>query len=120
MEDNNQEVVSNKRFYLSPSSITVTLFEKELEEKGISFHSDFLTIRQSYIVYSFFEKDLPVVIEIYDRLIAKLQKQEEVAYKRKKEIRKAKRKTPEYRQKRITVWILVLISIIVILSLLLS
>ena len=120
MGDKSQEVVSNKRFYLSPSSITVTLFEKELEERGISFHSDFLTIRQSYIVYSFFEKDLPVVIEIYDRLIAKLQKQEEESYKRRREIRKVKKRTPEYRQKRISVWILVLISIIVILSLLRS
>lgn len=116
MEDINHEIVSNKRFYLSPHSITVTLFEKELEEKGICFHCDYLTIRQAYIVYSFYEKDIPTVIDIYDRLMIKIQKQEDETDKQKKEQRKARRRTNEYRQKKIAVWLIVLICIIIVMS----
>lgn len=116
MEDKRQETISNERFYMDPYSITTLLFEKELKRKRIKFIKNDMSIQQPYIVYSFFENDIDFVHEILDKAQKEEFKKRDLARKKTK----SKRKTFEYRQKRMAAWILVFIIIAVILLLLLS
>jgi hypothetical protein len=108
------ESVSNERFYLAPHEHSTLLFEKELSKNNINFHKDDTFFLGPSVVYSFFERDLATVNLIFDKIQKDEFKQEETIKQRKKKKKIAKRKTLEYRQKQISVWILILIGIIII------
>jgi len=122
MENQNKEpqMVSNEQFYMDPHSISTLLFEKELKKNKIEFIKNDISILQPYIAFSFFTNDINLVSEIFDKIQKTEFEKTELIRKMKNKKKKAEKRTFEYRQKRLTVWILVLISIIVILSLLLS
>lgn len=112
----NNMVVSNEHIYLSHSSIAASLFEKELIDKGIQYSTSYVTIRQAYIVFSFFKKDVSTVKKILDTITNKLQQQKDADIKKQKLIKQQKRKTIEYKQYRIGVWLIIFIVTIIILA----
>ena len=118
MEFNKQDVVSNQRFYMEPHSFGTLLFEKELRKNKIKYYKDDLSVLQPYIVYSVLEKDLDMATQIFDNIQQDECKQQDLIKQQKKDKKKAERKTLDYRQKQISLWILILI-IIIIMSMLL-
>jgi len=58
--DNNQ-LVSNKRYCFDTFSMDPLLLEKELVKHNIRFIKNYVSTRQSSVVYSFFEKDIEFV-----------------------------------------------------------
>ena len=114
-----QESVSNERFYLAPHAFTTILFEKELRKNNIQFLKDDTFFLGPSIVFSFFEKDLICVTDIFDKIQQDEIKQIDLDKQKKKDRNKKKRQTLEYRPKQIAIWILILLGIIIILSVLL-
>ncbi|HET7733692.1 MAG TPA: hypothetical protein VFK73_07620, partial [Paludibacter sp.] len=62
-EDN--QIVSNHRYFFSPNSIEALKFEKELDKRKIQYLNNQVSIRTSDVAYSFFEKDIEVVNSIF-------------------------------------------------------
>lgn len=114
MKFNKQDVVSNHRFYMEPHSFGTFSFEKELRRNKIQFYKDDLSVLQPYIVYSVLEKDLDMATQIFDNIQQDEYKQKDLIKQKKKDKKKAERRTLEYRQKQISLWILILIGIIII------
>lgn len=116
METTNTDIknrISNERIYLPPNSVIAFLLEKELIDRDIQYYKDYGMVRHSYVVFTFLEKDIPIIHEIYDRIAQRLEKQDELNKKKKK----VAKRTIEYRQKRIAILLLLLIVIIVIIGL---
>lgn len=112
-----ENIVSNHRFYMEPHSFGTLLFEKELRKNNIQYYKDDLSVLQPYIVYSVLEKDLSMATQIFDDIQKDEYKQQDLIKKKKKEKRIAEHKTLEYRQKKISLWLLILIGIVILLML---
>jgi len=66
---NMKKRISSERLYLPANSLLPPLLEFELEKAKIEFFRADLAIMHQYIVYSFFEDDVPLVSKIYNSLI---------------------------------------------------
>jgi hypothetical protein len=110
--DNNQ-LVSNKRYCFDTFSMDPLLLEKELVKHNIRFIKNYVSTRQSSVVYSFFEKD----IEFVNSVLSEIEK--DSLESEDKKITKMKKKTPEVMQKKIAISILVIILIVILFSIIL-
>jgi len=115
MNNTDDQIVSNKRFSFNPFSVQLQIFESELIENNIHFVKNENSIRRQEIVFSFFEKDIERVNEIYLDIEKTLIKQEEVYRK----IKKKKKDAPEVKQRKIAIYILAVILIIILFSIML-
>ena len=104
--------VSNEKFYLD--GYATIPFEKELTRRNIVFYKDDSYRLSPSIVYSFQECDIETVTQIFDKQRIDEYKRESIIKQKKNKKKIAERKTLEYRQKQISVWILLLIGIIII------
>jgi len=112
-ESEDNKIVSNERYYMSPDSVGTLIFEKELIKNKIRYIKNSVSILQPYIVYSFFQKDIQVVNLILDEIEKKSYENE----KRKKLVKK--KNSSKTRQKRIAIGLLLIILLFIILSLML-
>lgn len=112
--DDNQSV-SNHRCYFSQGSLEALKFERELDKRKIQYIKNDVSIRISYVAYSFFEKDLEEVGSILDKF-----EKENNAYKQQKKDRKKKQIiSPKTRQKRIAIGLLLVLLTFILISLIL-
>ena len=112
-ESEENKIVSNQRYYMSPDSIETLSFEKELIKNEIRFIKNSVSILEPYIAYSFFEKDIQVVNLILDAI-----EQKTYANGKRKKIVK-KKVSSKARQKRIAIGLLLIILLFILLSLML-
>jgi len=112
-EDN--QVVSNHRYFFDPSSLDTLKFERELDKRKIQYIKNNASIRISYVAYSFFEKDLEVVNSIFDEIM-------KVSYdyeRRQKGSKKRQKISSKTIQKRIAIGLLLVLLTFIIFSLIL-
>ena len=112
-ESEDNKIVSNERYYMSPNSIGTLSFEKELIKKKIIYIKNSVSILEPYIAYSFFEKDIQIVNSILDEI----EKKSYENGRRKKFVKK--KLSSKARQKRIAIGLLLIILLFIILSLML-
>jgi hypothetical protein len=112
-ESEDNRIVSNERYYMSPNSIGTLSFEKELIKNKIRYIKNSVSILQPYIVYSFFEKDIQIVNLILDEI----EKKSYENGRRKKFVKK--KISSKTRQKRIAIGLLLIILLFTLLSLML-
>ncbi|MEI8274218.1 MAG: hypothetical protein WCG08_16515 [Paludibacter sp.] len=112
-EDN--QAVSNYRYFFDPSSLDTLKFERELDKRKIHYIKNDTSIRISYVAYSFFEKDLEIVNSIFDEI-----KKESYDYgRRQKDSKKRQKISPKTRQKRIAIGLLLVLLTFILFSLIL-
>lgn len=112
--DDNQ-AVSNQRYFFSPSSPTTLKFERELNKRKIQYLKNQVSILTSDIAYSFFEKDIQIVNSIFDEI----EKESNEYEKSKKDRKKRQKISPKKRQKRIAIGLLIVLLTFIIISLIL-
>jgi hypothetical protein len=112
-ESEDNKIVSNERYYMSPNSIGTLSFEKELIKNKIRYIKNSVSILEPYIAYSFFEKDIQIVNIILDEI----EKKSYENGRRKKFVKK--KLSSKARQKRIAIGLLLIILLFILLSLIL-
>jgi hypothetical protein len=112
--DDNQ-AVSNQRYFFSPSSPTTLKFERKLNKRKIQYLKNQVSILTSDIAYSFFEKDIEIVNSIFDEI----EKESNEYEKRNKDRKKRQKVSPKARQKRIAFGLLLVLLTFIIISLIL-
>ena len=112
--DDNQSV-SNHRCYFSQGSLEAIKFERELDKRKIQYIKNDVSIRISYVAYSFFEKDIEVVSSILD----KFDKENNEYEQRKKDRKKRQKISPKTRQNRIAMGLVLVLLTFILISLIL-
>lgn len=107
--------VSNHRCYFSQGSLEALKFERELDKRKIQYIKNDVSIRISYVAYSFFEKDLEEV----GLILEKFDKENNKYEQRKKDRKKKQKISPKTRQKRIAIGILFVLLTFILISLIL-
>jgi Mg2+ and Co2+ transporter CorA len=107
------QVVSNHRYFFSPSSIETLLLERELDKRKIEYIKNDVSTRSASIAYSFFEKDIDSV----DSILNQIGKESNEYEKRKEKKNKKQKVSPKIKQKRIAIGLLLGLLIFIAISL---
>lgn len=107
------QMVSNHRYFFSPSSLEALKFEKELDKRKIQYIKNHASIQMNNLAYSFFEKDIEIVNSIFNEI-----EKESLKYEQRKK-KKRQKISPKTRQKKIAVGLLLVLLTFILISLIL-